>query len=89
MRYELSDFEWIAIKPMLPNKASAAWRRAASSGLDLLSRTAADLRGAQRFTLVPLAEFGPRTLRNASDTTEGSSKKPGSFGIFCALPVFC
>jgi len=30
MRYELSDYEWTAIKPMLPNKprsASCLWRR--------------------------------------------------------------
>jgi len=30
MRYELSDYEWTAIKPMLPNKprgVSCLWRR--------------------------------------------------------------
>ena len=26
MRYELSDFEWTAIKPMLPNKPRVATR---------------------------------------------------------------
>jgi transposase len=26
MRYELSDFEWTAIKPMLPNKTRGVWR---------------------------------------------------------------
>jgi hypothetical protein len=27
MRYELSDYEWTAIKPMLPNKRSGAFLR--------------------------------------------------------------
>ena len=31
MRYELSEYEWTAIKPMLPNKARGV-RRKASSG---------------------------------------------------------
>ena len=26
MRYELSDYEWTAIKPMLPNKPRGVWR---------------------------------------------------------------
>ena len=26
MRYELNDFEWTAIKPMLPNKPRGVWR---------------------------------------------------------------
>ncbi|MBB6489170.1 transposase [Rhizobium lusitanum] len=26
MRYELSDQEWTAIKPMLPNKPCGVWR---------------------------------------------------------------
>jgi transposase len=25
MRYELTDYEWAAIRPMLPNKARASW----------------------------------------------------------------
>jgi len=26
VRYELSDFEWAAIKPLLPNKSRGVWR---------------------------------------------------------------
>jgi hypothetical protein len=26
LRYELSDYEWTAIKPMIPNKPNGAWR---------------------------------------------------------------
>ena len=26
MRYELNDFEWTAIKPMLPNEPRGVWR---------------------------------------------------------------
>jgi transposase len=30
MRYELADYEWIAIKPMLPNKLRGVPRRVAT-----------------------------------------------------------
>ena len=33
MRYELSDFEWTAIKPMLPNKTRGVRRAADEASL--------------------------------------------------------
>jgi hypothetical protein len=43
----------------------------------LVDRPAADLRRAQCFTPIPLAEFGPAQSEKCSDTTEGGSKKKG------------
>jgi transposase len=57
MRYELSDYEWTAIKPMLPNKPRGVRRvndRRVLSGIFWVLRSGAPWRD------LPAA-FGPRT----------------------------
>ena len=57
MRYELSDYEWTAIKPMLPNKPRGVRRandRRVLNGIFWVLRSGAPWRG------LPAA-FGPRT----------------------------
>jgi len=57
MRYELSDYEWAAIKPMLPNKPRGVRRvndRRVLNGIFWVLRSGAPWRD-------PPAAFGPRT----------------------------
>jgi transposase len=58
MRYELSDFEWTAIKPMLPNKPRGVPRvndRRVLNGIFWVLRSGAPWRD------LPAA-YGPRTI---------------------------
>jgi transposase len=51
MRYELSDFEWTAIKPMLPNKTRGVRRvndRRVLNGIFLVLRSGAPWRDLRR-----------------------------------------
>jgi transposase len=42
MRYELSDFEWTAIKPMIPSKPHGVWRDRCLLSLALPGATQVD-----------------------------------------------
>ena len=43
MRYELSDYEWITIKPMLPNKPRGVPRVASPTGTETWYRKLVDM----------------------------------------------
>ena len=64
MRYELSNYEWTAIKPMLPNKPRGVRRvndRPVLNGIFWVLRSGAPWRD------LP-ATYGPRTTYEANNT---------------------
>ena len=67
MRYELTDFEWAAIKPFLPNKPRGVPRvndRRVLNGIFLVLRSGAPWRD------LPIS-FGPRTTCYNSFVAQG------------------